>query len=264
MQWQDHAIILGIKRLGEQSVIAEVMTRDRGRHLGLVRGGRSRSMQPVLQAGNQVEITWRARLDEHLGEFRVEPVRLRAARLMETATAVYGVQAMAALLRLLPERDPHPHLYDALDVILENLHDPADAGELFVRFELAVLNDLGFGLDLGECAATGVREDLVYVSPKTGRAVCRSAGAPWADKMLALPAFLSAGNGKAADGDSLADAFRLSGFFLHRHVYEPRGIDVGATRHGFVQAALKALALAVAERSPGEKPAPSAPDISVA
>jgi DNA repair protein RecO (recombination protein O) len=252
MQWQDQAIVLGVRRHGETSVVVEVMTRDRGRHLGLVRSGRSRTMQPVLQAGNQVEATWRARLDEHLGEFRIEPVGLRAARLMETATAVYGVQAMAALLRLLPERDPHPHLYDALDVILENLHDPADAGELFVRFELAVLNDLGFGLDLAECAATGVREDLVYVSPKTGRAVCRSAGAPWADKMLALPAFLAAGSGKAADCVSLADAFRLSGFFLHRHVYEPRGIDTGAVRHGFVQAALKALALSSGEPLPVE------------
>lgn len=102
MQWQDQAIILGVKRHGETSVIAEVMTRDRGRHLGLVRSGRSRAMQPVLQAGNAVEVIWRARLDEHLGEFRVEPVTLRAARLMETATAVYGVQAMGALLRLLP------------------------------------------------------------------------------------------------------------------------------------------------------------------
>jgi DNA repair protein RecO (recombination protein O) len=241
MQWQDHAIIIGIKRHGETSAIAEVMTRDRGRHLGLVRSGRSRSMQPVLQAGNEVEVTWRARLHEHLGEFRVEPVKLRAARLMEAATSVYGVQAMGALLRLLPERDPHPHLYDALAVILENLQDPADAGELFVRFELAVLNDLGFGLDLTECAATGTREDLAYVSPKSGRAVCRSAGAPWADKMLALPDFLVAGNARAADRQSLAAAFRLTGFFLHRHVYEPRGIEVGAARDGFVQAALKAL-----------------------
>lgn len=241
MQWQDQAIILGIKRHGETSVIAEVMTRQRGRHLGLVRSGRSRPMQPVLQPGNEVEATWRARLHEHLGEFRMEPVHLRAARLMETATSVYGVQAMGALLRLLPERDPHPHLYDALHVILENLHEPADAGELFVRFELAVLNDLGFGLDLTECAATGTREDLAYVSPKTGRAVCRSAGAPWADKMLTLPAFLHAGQAKAADCDSLADAFRLTGHFLHRHVYEPRGIEAAAARDGFIQAALKAL-----------------------
>ena len=243
MQWQDEAIIIGVKRHGETSVIAEVMTRDRGRHLGLVRSGRSRAMQPVLQPGNRVEAVWRARLDEHLGEFKLEPLRLRAARLMETATAVYGVQAMGALLRLLPERDPHPHLYEALDVILETMDDPADAGELFVRFELAVLNDLGYGLDLTECAATGTREDLQYVSPKSGRAVCRQAGTPYADRLLALPPFLNEDARAAADPESMAAAFRLTGFFLHRHVYEPRGLTENAARDGFIQAALKALAV---------------------
>jgi DNA repair protein RecO (recombination protein O) len=243
MQWSDEAIVLGVRRHGETSVIAEVMTRERGRCMGMVRGGRSRTMQPVLQPGNSVEVTWRARLDEHLGEFRLEPLQLRAGRLMETATAVYGVQAMAALLRFLPERDPHPHLFEALSVILENLHEPADAGELFVRFELAVLNDLGFGLDLVECAATGTRDELIYVSPKSGRAVCRSAGAPWAGKMLALPAFLGDENRHAADADALFDAFRLTAFFLNRHVCEPRGLELASARDGFVQAALKALRL---------------------
>ncbi len=242
MQWQDEAIILGVRRHGETSVVAEVMTRQRGRHLGLVRGGRSRRMQPVLQAGNRVDVIWRARLDDHLGEYKIEPLQQRASQLMETATAVYGVQAMAALLRLLPERDPHPHLFATLDVILDNLSDPADAGELFVRFELAVLNDLGFGLDLTECAATGLREDLVYVSPKTGRAVCRTAGAPYASRMLSLPPFLIQEQSRAADCDSLSAAFRLTNHFLNRHVYEPRGIEENAARDGFVQAALKALA----------------------
>ncbi|MFN7024112.1 MAG: DNA repair protein RecO [Pseudorhizobium sp.] len=252
MQWQDEAIIIGVKRHGETSVIAELMTRSRGRHLGLVRSGRSRAMQPVLQPGNRVEAVWRARLDEHLGEFKLEPLRLRAARLMETATAVYGVQAMGALLRLLPERDPHPHLYEALDVILETMEDPADAGELFVRFELAVLNDLGYGLDLLECAATGLRDDLIYVSPKSGRAVSGAAGAPYADRLLALPSFLKEGAKTAADRDSMVAAFRLTGYFLHRHIYEPRGITDNAARDGFVQAALKALAAAQSHADGGE------------
>lgn len=241
MQWQEEAIVLGIKRHGETSVIAEVMTRARGRHLGLVRGGRSRTMQPVLQPGNLVEVTWRARLDEHLGEFRIEPVRQRAAQLMESAVALYGVQTMAALLRLLPERDPHPHLYEALDIILDHLHDPASAGELFIRFELEVLNDLGFGLDLTECAATGRREGLTFVSPKSGRAVTREAGQPYADRMLRLPAFLAPDRQAPGTPDDLDDAFRLTGFFLHRHVYDPRGIEMPSAREGLREAALKAL-----------------------
>ncbi|QGG89966.1 DNA repair protein RecO [Agrobacterium sp. MA01] len=253
MQWTDEAILLGVRRHGETSVIAEVMTASRGRHLGMVRSGRSRTMQPVLQPGNRLEVTWRARLDEHLGEFRIEPLMLRAGRLMESATAVYGVQALGALLRLLPERDPHPHLFQALDIILDHLEEPATAGELFVRFELGLLNDLGFGLDLTECAATGTHHDLAYVSPKSGRAVSREAGAPWADKMLALPDFLKPGTNRAADPDSLAAAFRLTSYFLDRHVYGPRGLEPGAAREGFCQAALKTLR---SLEAPGELAAP--------
>lgn len=241
MQWQDEAIVIGVKRHGENSVIAELMTRNRGRHLGLIRSGRSRAMQPVLQPGNRVDATWRARLHDHLGDYKLEPLKLRAAQLMEKALSVYGVQAMGTLLRLLPERDPHPHLYETLDVILDNIYEPADAGELFVRFELAVLNDLGFGLDLTECVATGVRERLIYVSPKSGRAVCEAAGAPYATKMLALPNFLSPEHSKAADRQSLEDAFKLTGHFLTRHVYDPRGISENSARDSFVQAVLKAM-----------------------
>ncbi len=258
MQWQDEAIILGVRRHGETSVIAELMTRAHGRHMGLVRGGRSRRHQPLLQPGNKVEATWRARLDEHLGTFQIEALSLRAARLMEEATSLHGVQAMGALLRLLPERDPHPHLYEALDIILDAMDDPADAGELFVRFELAILDDLGFGLDLERCAATGESEDLAFVSPKTGRAVSRPAGLPWADKLLALPAFLAARQGAAADREGLESAFRLTAFFLDRHVYEPRAVPPPAARGAFVRAALKALdrverpGPVAAESGPGE------------
>ena len=244
MEWQDEAVVLGVRRHGETSVIAEVMTRQHGRHMGLVRSGRSRAMQPVLQPGNAVDVVWRARLSEHLGEFRMEPTRLRAASLMETGLSIYGVQAAAALLRLLPERDPHPHLYEALGVVLDHLTEPAVAGELFVRFELAVLDDLGFGLDLTECAATGGRSELVYVSPKSGRAVCREAGTPYAERLLALPSFLGDAERqvKTADTIALADAFRLTGFFLTRNVFEPRGVSASSVRDSFVQAVLKGLA----------------------
>lgn len=244
MQWQDQAIVLGVKRHGESSVIVETMTRERGRHLGMVRSGRSRAMQPVLQAGNQVDLTWRARLDEHLGEFRVEPVRLRAASLMESALSVYGVQAMAGLLRLLPEREAHTPLYETFDIILDHLTEEG-AGELVVRFELAILDCLGFGLDLETCAATGTQEDLAFVSPKSGRAVCRDAGAPWANKMLVLPRFLTSRDGSSISQPDLRDAFAMTSYFLHRHVYEPRGISEVSARESFIEAILRSAPASV-------------------
>jgi len=233
MEWRDEGIILGTRRHGETSAILEVMTRTHGRHLGLVRGGRSRKQQPVLQAGNKVDLLWRARLDEHLGTFQVEALDLNAARLFDSATAVYGLQTLAGHLRLLPERDPHERLYETLGLVIDHLGDPQTAGELVVRFEVLMLDELGFGLDLSECAATGARTDLAYVSPKSGRAVSREAGAPWRDRMLALPAFLLS-SGQRADALAIEEAFRLTGFFFSRHVYEPRGFAESEARGAFL------------------------------
>jgi DNA repair protein RecO (recombination protein O) len=236
MEWRDEGIILGTRRHGETSAILEVMTRNHGRHLGLVRGGRSRKLQPLLQPGNEVELIWRARLDEHLGLYQVEGRELNAARLFESSAAVYGLQLLAAHLRLLPERDPHGRLYETLKLIVAHLDDPASSGELVIRFELALLDDLGFGLDLSRCAASGRHDDLAYVSPKTGRAVSRQAGEPWHDKLLPLPAFLGSGAGRLAGHAALDQAFRLTGFFFARHVYEPRGIPEPEARAGFIAA----------------------------
>lgn len=235
MEWREEAIILGVRRHGETSVIAEVMTRGRGRQLGLVRGGRSRRRQPVLQPGNQVEATWRARLDEHMGTLAIEPVELRAARLMETPVGLHGIQLVAAHLRLLPERDAHPRLYDAIQLIAAHLGEPGDSGELVLRFEIALLEELGFGLDLQSCAATGARADLAYVSPKSGRAVSREAGEPWRDKLLALPAFLSAENARG-DAEAVAAGFCLTGYFLSRHVWRPRGTEPPPSREAMIAA----------------------------
>jgi DNA repair protein RecO (recombination protein O) len=239
MEWRDEGIILGTRRHGETSAILEVMTRAHGRHMGLVRGGRSRRLQPVLQPGNRIDLVWRARLDEHLGMFQAEALEMNAARLMDSAVAVHGLQLLAAHLRLLPERDPHGGLYETLCVMIPHLEDADAAGELVARFELLILDELGFGLDLSRCAATGQKDDLAYVSPKSGKAVSREAGEPWRDRMLALPAFLQRGSGLRGDTAAVEDAFRLTSFFFSRHVYEPRGIEEPGARAGFLAALRK-------------------------
>jgi len=241
MEWRDQGIVLGTRKHGETSVVLEVMTETHGRHMGLVRGGRSKRMQPALQAGNLLELTWWARLDEHLGTFQVEPLQLNAARLLDSATAIYGIQTLAAHLRLLPERDPHPGLFKALGFISEHLADATLCGILLARFELAVLEELGFGLDLAQCALTGARSNLAYVSPKTGRAVTREAGAPWAEKLLPLPVVLTEPDQADCDALAVRQALGLTGHFLSRHVYEPRGLSVPEARGGFINAVLKQL-----------------------
>ncbi len=238
MQWTDEGIVIGVKRHGEANGILELMTREHGRHLGLVRGGFGSRMKPVLQPGNSVSATWRARLDEHLGNYTVEAVNLRAASFFAASHAIYGVSHLAALMRLLPERDPHADLYAEFGDVLDHLDDPVVAAPMVVRFELLVLSELGFGLDLEQCASTGARSDLIYVSPKSGRAVSRDAGEPWADKMLRLPAFLRNRDASAA-GRDLADGFALTGFFLARHVLEPRGLALSDERAHFIAAILR-------------------------
>lgn len=226
MEWRDEGTIIGLRRHGESAVILEVMTRDHGRHLGLVRGGRSARAQPVLQPGNAVALHWRARLDEHLGEYKVELLHSHAARLMAQPVALYGLATISALLRLLPERDPHPGLHEALAVLIDHLDERALAPALIVRFELAMLGELGFGLDLVRCAVTGSPDDLSHVSPKSGKAVSRKAAEPYLDRLLPLPRFLAEGQGARAPLPAeILTGFALTGFFLRRHVWEPRGLQ---------------------------------------
>ena len=220
MEWTASGIVLGSRKHGENDVILEVMTETHGRHQGLVRGGRSRSRQPMIQPGNELQLTWRARLQDQLGIFSIDPVRFRAAELMAHPLGLHGVQHIAALLRLLPERDPHPSLFDASGIVLDNLADCSVGAPLLVPFELELLNELGFGLDVPTCAATGTTDELAYVSPKSGRAVSREAGRPYHDKLLPLPDFLVGGQrqpGSELLYQDLANGFRLTRFFLSRH-----------------------------------------------
>jgi DNA repair protein RecO (recombination protein O) len=238
MQWTDEGIVLGVKRHGETSVILELMTRAHGRHLGLVRGGVGRRLRAVLQPGNLVSAIWRARLEQHLGQYVVEGLNLRVASLLDQAHAVYGLTYMAALCRLLPERDPHPHVVPMVEEVLDRMPAPRAAAALLTQFELQLLADMGFGLELDRCAVTGLQSDLAYVSPKSGRAVSAEAGKPWQDKLLRLPAFLIGDPPAEPSAQDLRDGFALTGHFLVRRVFEPRGIAPAGARAEFIAAVL--------------------------
>src|SRR5215211_6718991 len=212
MQWSDEALVLGARRHGEAAVILELMTRAHGRHLGLVHGGRSKRLAPVLQPGNSVEAVWRARLDEHLGIFTIEGQTMRSSRLIASPLGLYAAAVALA----------------------DHLDDAGTAPALFVRFELALLAELGFGLDLSKCAATGERDDLAFVSPKSGRAVSAGAGAPYMRRLFALPAFLHRETGAAPSRDEIRAGFALTEFFLRTHLFEARGLPVPEERSRFV------------------------------
>jgi DNA repair protein RecO (recombination protein O) len=239
MQWTDEGIVLGVRRHGEANAILELMTREHGRHLGLVRGGAGRMMRPVLQAGNLVNAVWSARLDQHLGLYVIEGLNLRVGSLLAQSHAVYGVTHLAALCRLLPERDPHPTIVPMVETILDHMSDATFAGAMLVQFELHILSELGFGLELDCCASTGTQEDLIYVSPKSGRAVSRAAGEPWRDRLFRLPPFLVEAEATEPSLQDITDAFALTGHFLLHRVLEPRGVGFAEARDSFVAAVLQ-------------------------
>jgi DNA repair protein RecO (recombination protein O) len=213
MEWRDQGILLGSRRHGETSVIIEVFTPLHGRHAGVVRGGTSRKIAPILQPGAQLDLTWRARLEDHIGGFTVEPVRSRAALAMGGRLALAGLNAVTGLLRFcLPEREVHPVLYQRTEALLDLLGQEEIWPLAYLRWEMTLLEELGFGLDLSSCAVTGAVEDLVYVSPKSGRAVSRLGASAWADRMLPLPDVLR-GIGAGADAE-IAQGLRTTGYFL--------------------------------------------------
>lgn len=226
MNWSDEAIVLSVRAHGETAAVVELLTREHGRHLGLVHGGRSRKVRPVLQTGNHVDVRWSARMEEHLGAATLEVRRAFGAEAMEDARALTGLLSLAALARLLPERDPHPNLFEVSLFALGFFDDPDVWPALLVRWEIALLDELGFGLDLTACAATGATRDLVYVSPKSGRAVSAAAGEPYKDRLLALPAFLRPGGGGALGQGDVRAGFALTGHFLATRLYGPRGEDL--------------------------------------
>ena len=212
MEWREEGVLLSVRPHGESATIIDVFTEVHGRHAGIVRGGTSRKMTPILQPGAQIDVTWRARLEDHLGTFTVEPVKSRA-HLMSDRRALAGLNAMAALLIFaLPEREIHKPLYAQTLTVLEMMEDGPFWPLAYLRWELSLLEETGFGLDLGACAVTGDTNDLIYISPKSGRAVSKGAAGEWAKRMLPLsPALVGTSDGTAQD---LIDGFRTTGHFL--------------------------------------------------
>ncbi len=222
MQWDDAGFVVAVRRHGESAVIVELLTREHGRHLGLVRGGQSPKARAALQQGNEVWALWRGRLSEQLGSFACELVRAHPARLLDDPDRLAALASAAALVaESLPEREPHADVFAGFAVLLEALDSAEDWPLYYVRWECGLLSALGFGLDLSRCAVSGATSDLAYVSPRTGRAVSREAGRPYHDKLLPLPEFLW--RAAAADRPQIAQGLRLTEHFLLHHVLLPHG-----------------------------------------
>jgi DNA repair protein RecO (recombination protein O) len=242
MEWLDEGVILAARRHGETSAIAEILTAERGRCLGLVRGGRSRQQRPVLQPGNVVKAHWRARLEDHLGIFALEPMALTAGSIIEDSFRLAGLTTLTALARALPEREPHPRVYRALRLVLDAIADDRVWPALLVRWEMGLLDELGFGLDLSRCAATGSPDDLRYVSPKSGRSVSEAAGRAYHDRLLPLPAFLLGPQAGPPTPAEIASGLKLTGHFLDRHIFHARGLAAPEQR-SWIIARLESVAI---------------------
>jgi DNA repair protein RecO (recombination protein O) len=229
MEWQDDALVLSVRPHGENDSILVALTLSHGRHAGLVHGGEGRRARPLLQPGNHLQVSWRARLADQLGHFRVDPHQLLGARLVGDPARLLALASATALVdESLPEREPHARLFAGLLRLLETMVQNENWPETYVRFELLLLAELGFGLDLSACALTGGTEDLAFVSPRSGRAVSRGAAGIHEPKLLPLPGFV-VGDGEA-DAGAVAAGLRLTGHFLRKHVLGPADKPLPAAR----------------------------------
>ena len=254
MEWSDTGIVLSARRHGESAAVVSLLTEHHGRHAGLVHGARGRRARGLYEAGNTLSARWQARLAEHLGRYTCELVRARASLLLDDPQRLAALAAVCALAEAsLPERHPYPHVHGATVRLLDALEASERWAEAVVRWELALLAELGFGLDLSACAATGAVEDLAYVSPRSGRAVSREAAAPYADKLLSLPSFLARAEDNAAaaaiTATDIVAGLRLTGWFFEKHVFAEQGGRMPAARGRLIDRLQAAAATTV--RSPG-------------
>ncbi|UTW56671.1 DNA repair protein RecO [Kordiimonas sp. SCSIO 12610] len=238
MDWQDEGIVLSASKLGESDAVLEVLTPNYGRHRGFVKGGSGKRGRANLQAGNKLALTWRSRIEGNLGRFTVELVHSPLGSLMGDGFRLSALSAIVSVISAsLPEREPHSGVYEVLEILIKLLEDSDDPQYLasgLARLELGILSELGYGLDLSKCAATGSPDDLVYVSPKTGRAVSREAGKPYHDKLLPLPEFMLASQAPVDGNEDVINGLTLTGFFMERHVWGQAKNGQPAARERFL------------------------------
>jgi len=234
VSWEDEGIVLSVRKFAEHDAIVSLFTQSQGRHVGLVKGGSSKSKRASLQSGNVVKACWRARLEDQLGQYTIEPIHTFAAAALDDPQALAGLASLCAMAEsTLPEREPHEGVFRLAMSLLANLGAPGWEAA-YVRWELCLLRDMGYGLDLGSCAATGVTQELTYVSPRSGRAVSENAAGPYRERLLTLPPFLTddAVNPTAAD---LAAGLTLTAHFFDVNVFAPHHREIPAARTRFAE-----------------------------
>jgi DNA repair protein RecO (recombination protein O) len=244
MDWTDQGIVLSARKHGESAAIVQLLTHAHGRHAGLVHGGAGSKGRGVLQLGNRLEVAWRARLAEHLGTYTCEQLHSGAATLLDDPLRLAALASVCALAEAaLPEREPHPAVYQAMVALIaafESTDRVAGWGRAAIAWEMGLLTELGFGLDLSSCAATGHNDDLIYVSPRTGRAVSRHAGEIYKERLLKLPGFL-AGPGAVPTDSDILEGLDLTGHFLERHVFAALHRETPPARTHFLERLRRAL-----------------------
>ena len=240
MDWTDQAIVLAARKHGEGSAIVDLLTSQMGRHVGLVRGANGPRMRGVIQPGNSVQAIWRARLPEHLGTYKIELAEARAAQMMDQHHAVLALSSLCAIACMaLPEREQHGDVYEAtghvFDLLANSEVDACDTGQAIARWEFGLLGALGFGLDLSACAVTGETDNLIYVSPRSGRAVSEAGAGDYASRMLVLPGFLSKEITGPVVMDDVIDGLALTGHFLEHSIFSLQGQRLPPARDRYLQ-----------------------------
>jgi DNA repair protein RecO (recombination protein O) len=241
MEWTDRGIVLGRRKHGEAAVILEILTCDKGRHKGVVKGGAGKRLRGLIEPGNELALTWRARLSEHIGTFTGLELHVpRAADLMASPTKLAVASAAFAVASLsLPEREPHAAVYEGLNALLGGLENNGEHPETwaaaYIAWEAALLRELGFGLDLGSCAVTGSLDGLAYVSPRTGQAVTVEGAGQYRDRLLPLPPFLTSGGRNSVSVEDLRTGFALTGHFLDAHLLSPHNQTLPPARARLVE-----------------------------